>query len=91
MDPLLVDTLDKITPQTVSKLREVHEESTTFPMQVEPAEFYRWHTEGLPVEYSKTTKQIILLAPGNAVHQILEGVMGSWFKEVAGELSHKQE
>lgn len=93
MDPLLaVDTIDKLTPQMVARLREVYEEGTIFPrLQVEPADFYRWHTEDLPVEYCSTTKQIILVAPGNPVHQMLEDVMSSWFQQAAGELSNAQE
>lgn len=93
MEALLADRIHKITPETVEKLRAVYEEGIAFQrLTVEPDDFYRWHFDhALPVEYSSTTKKIILIAPGNSVHQMLEGVMNSWFREIAGDLSSTQE
>lgn len=94
MEALQADRIHKITPETVEKLRAVFEEGVAFPrLTVEPEEFHRWHSmdNPLPVEYSNKTKKIILIAPGNWVHQMLEGVMSSWFREVAGDLSSTQE
>ena len=93
MEALLADRIERITPDTVEKLRAVHEEGITFPrLTVEPDQFYRWHTDNpLPVEYSNKTKSIVLIAPGNSVHQMLEGVMSSWFGQVAGDLSSSKE
>ena len=77
MEALLADRIERITPDMVEKLRAVHEEGIIFlRLTVKPDQFYHWHTDNpLSVEYSNKIKNIILIAPSNSVHQILEGAI----------------
>lgn len=93
MDPLfMIDNLPKFTPETVQKLRELHEESIVLPnLRVGVDDFYQWEgSERLPVEYRKDAGRIIIIAPGNPIHQSLESVLKSWFSDIATELSDEK-
>lgn len=91
--PHLVDTLSKLTPETVKRIREGNGENVILPnLLVDFDDFRSWdQADQFPLEYSSDTKKITILAPPCPIHQKLENTMNLWLEEMARNLTNEEE